>query len=804
MTLLGCAIALAMGITALPDAGAAASKGSYAAPAHVKPATLLASSKPYFHRFIVKYRNGSSAQRDSGMRQLALDAAMARAGIIDMASVRAGARPQAPRIASPRRLAVGADVVTVGRKLTVAETAALLHALRADKQVEYAQIDRLKHASWIPNDTKWGQLWGLNGTTAGIGAVSAWNVTRGTGVVVAVIDTGISTHPDLQANVIPGYDFISDAAIARDGDGRDANPADQGDWNTDDTQCDVSDSSWHGTHVAGTIAAVGNNSLGVVGVAYGAKVMPIRVLGQCGGYTSDISDAVIWAAGGTVTGVPANTRPAKVINLSLGGSGACGPTEQAAMDSAIAKGATIVVAAGNESSDVSTETPANCQGVVAVAAIDSYGHRAGFSNYGAGISLSAPGVGIYSTANAGTTVATVGNYPAYSGTSMAAPHVSGVVALMRAAAGANVRTPAQIKQMLEETAKPFPTACSGCGSGMLNAPKAVALAVKGLPRTLSNNVPVAISGALGSTLRYRISVPTEARNLRVSLTGGTGNADLYLRYSIEPTTTTYNCRPYLAAGATELCTVASPAVGYWYVNVVGRAAYSKVTLRASYELPTILANNATVSGLAASTGTTRRYMVSVPYGAKNLKIETSGGTGNADLFVRRGATPTATVYDCYSAKAAGLVDTCAFAAPAWGNWYVSLVPRSSYANLTLKVTYTEPTPRTYQNLNNYTISDFNTIASPIPVANRTGNASPTMQVGVVIRHTYVGDLVIELLGPDGQAYMISNQGYGDQVDLVQTFTIDASASPASGTWKLRVTDNGPADVGYIDSWSMTF
>ena len=162
----------------------------------------------------------------------------------------------------------------------------------------------------------------------------AWDVSTGSGSTVAVIDTGITAHLDLDANVLPGYDFVSDATAARDGNGRDSNAQDQGDWYAagECGQTAAANSSWHGTHVSGTVAAVAGNSTGVAGVAPTAKVVPVRVLAKCGGSLSDIADAIIWAAGGTVSGIPANANPAKVINMSLGGSGACGTTYQAAID----------------------------------------------------------------------------------------------------------------------------------------------------------------------------------------------------------------------------------------------------------------------------------------------------------------------------------------------------------------------------------------------------------------------------------------------------------------------------------------
>ena len=277
-----------------------------------------------------------------------------------------------------------------------------------------------------PNDPYYvdTQLWGLNGTY-GVQAQKAWLVTRGNQeIVVAVLDTGSTVHSDLEGQTVPGYDMISDIDRAGDGDGRDSDPSDAGDFFGDKL------SSWHGTHLAGIINARGNNSRGVIGIAPNVKVQHVRVLGRDGGSDSDIVAAITWASGGLVGSLPLNPTPARVINLSLGGEGVCPQQYQTAINGANSRGTVIVVAAGNSSVPASTFAPANCDGVITVAASNRYGQKTSFTNDGPAVDIAAPGEDIVSTMNDGDTGVGLPTYDLKTGTSMAAPYVAGVVALM--------------------------------------------------------------------------------------------------------------------------------------------------------------------------------------------------------------------------------------------------------------------------------------------------------------------------------------------------------------------------------------
>jgi len=540
------------------------------------------SSAPTHQRFIVKYKVGST--------EVATPTALASSLKAAAAAVPA-AQGRALGLQKLRQLAIGPTVVKADRPLDRAEAELLMRRLAADPSVEYVEVDQLMQATLVPNDARFSEQWGFGTSNASINVRPAWDKATGTGVVVAVIDTGITNHPDLNANILPGYDFISDAAMARDGGGRDNNPNDEGDWyaaNECGSGIPASNSSWHGTHVAGTIAAVTNNSTGVAGTAFNAKVVPVRVLGKCGGYTSDIADAIVWASGGTVSGVPANANPAEVINMSLGGGGSCSTTYQTAINGAISRGTTVVVAAGNSNTNVSSSVPANCANVIAVAATTSAGARASFSNYGTGIDISAPGQAILSTLNSGTTVPGSASYASYNGTSMAAPHVAGVVALVQSVAPTAL-SPASIESLLKSTARPLPGACSGgCGAGIVDADAAVTAALNGTgpgPGTgtvLQNNVPVTgLGAASGASLAYTVTVPSGSSQLKVTIAGGSGDADLYVRSGSAPTDTVYTCRPYLS-GNNETCTISAPAAGTWHVRVKAYSTFSGVTLTAQY------------------------------------------------------------------------------------------------------------------------------------------------------------------------------------------------------------------------------
>lgn len=419
--------------------------------------------------FIVAYRAGSRSKADHAVLQRSLDHAAATAF----------GRARATTLRHERTLGIGAEVVRAGRPMDRIEAETVMRQIAADPDVEYVEPDIRLYPTLTPNDTFFNLQYGFQSGVGGSNADQAWNLGFfGSTKIVAVIDTGITVHPDLSANILAGgYDFISNAFVANDGGGRDNNPADPGDW-TLAGQCfagsPATNSSWHGTHVSGTIAAVTNNATGVAGMAFQAKVLPVRVLGRCGGSLTDIIDAITWSSGGAVAGVPAvGANKAHVINMSLGGGGACSAAMQAAITGAVGRGTTVVVAAGNSNANVSGFTPASCANTIVVGATDSAGVKATFSNWGAGVDVSAPGVSIASTLNSGTTVPVAPNYVYYSGTSMAAPHVAGLVALMYSKPSPDP-TPALAETIVKTWVKPFGAPPPNpIGTGIIDAFQAV-------------------------------------------------------------------------------------------------------------------------------------------------------------------------------------------------------------------------------------------------------------------------------------------------------------------------------------------
>jgi len=423
-------------------------------------------------------------------------------------------------LASKRVMSGGARAIRFSTPLAAADAAAVAQRLRATGAFEYVDIDYRIHVSGADaNDTYLPQQWNLSGpdtSRGGADVLAAWQrLPTGGTVTVAVVDTGITVHEDLDVSrLASGYDFLAAETLATIPDAqtgkllpagfvkndgiadRDADPADPGDWVGLDDATNYPDlcgparpSSWHGTYVSGIIAATRGNSLGIAGIAPFARISNARVLGRCGGATSDLIDAMRWSAGIAVPGVPLNAEPAKIINLSLGGYNPCGPALQQAIDDVRARGVVIVAATGNDAA-MAAGAPANCRGVIGVTAHTAEGDSADYANVGPGTTLSAPGGGtgalltgsqmsILSTMNLGTTTPAGSGYGLKSGTSIAAPHVSGAAALLLSANAS--LTPDDIASLLTQSARPFPAGswCQSrpgtCGAGMLDADSALAL-----------------------------------------------------------------------------------------------------------------------------------------------------------------------------------------------------------------------------------------------------------------------------------------------------------------------------------------
>jgi serine protease len=378
---------------------------------------------------------------------------------------------------------------------------------------------------------------------------------------------------------------------------------------------------------------------------------------------------------------------------------------QDAIDQARDAGATVVVAAGNSNADAVDFTPASCNGVVTVAATDRNGAKAPYSNFGSVVDVAAPGGdatvssadAILSTLNDGATGPGNDIYAFYQGTSMATPHVTGLGALLYSV-NPNL-TPDEVEYLITSSARAFPGTCTDCGSGIIDAGAAVQLAASAsLP--LTNGTPsTGLSATAGDELQYFIDVPEGVTDLTFSISGGTGNADIYVKYGAQPTVTDWDYRPLLA-GNDETVTIATPAAGIYYIMVQAAENFSDVTLSADYtETPPVV------------------------------------GT-------------------------------------------------------------------TFENTWNYPIYDFGYTFSPIYVTH--AGVSGTIQVGVDIKHTYIGDLVITLVAPNGTAYRLKNPSLDPTDNLLTTYTVDAGLVQSTGLWYLVVYDVALFDTGYLDSWNITF
>jgi len=567
------------------------------APAQSLAATLPATSGEAQARVIVRFKPAAAS-----VRAKALSVSMSRAAAQDVAQTRATGLGLRSGLNSRTRQGLRAlrslDERTHVIVASGISSAALAQQLALDSEVELAVVDQRRRHTRVPNDPFYstalpsgpsvGQWYLKTPSTvpgevvSSINAPAAWDINTGhSSIIVAVLDTGIrKDHPELAGQIVGGYDMVGlnssssqATATANDGDGADADASDPGDWvsqadingGTLGSACDATDignSSWHGTRVAGLIAATANNNVGMAGVAWGVKILPVRVLGKCGGYDSDIIAAMKWSDGISVPGLPANPNVAKVLNMSLGGSGSCGSTGTGglyrdAINQVTARGASIVVAAGN-SEGLAVGLPGNCPGVITVTGLRHVGSKVGFSSIGPEVSIAAPGGNcvnlsgaclypMFSTTNSGTTTPVVGdasytNNGASVGTSFSTPVVAGTVALMLSVRPS--MTPAEVLSALRSTARPFvssggtagipqctaPTATaqdecycttSTCGAGMLDAGAALAAAraANGAALQISSNPAAPVAGQAlslsvsGSTLGSGRSIASAAWSL---------------------------------------------------------------------------------------------------------------------------------------------------------------------------------------------------------------------------------------------------------------------------------------------------
>ncbi len=635
---------------------------------------------------------------------------------------------------------------------------AALQRLLADPRVAYVEENGIISINATQSPATWG-LDRVDQRNLPLSNSYTYDTTA-SGVHAYIIDTGVLlTHNEFSGRMGNGFDAVTSGGNANDCHG-------------------------HGTHVAGTVGGT------TYGVAKGVTIHPVRVLGCTGsGTNAGVIAGMEWVAQNRI--LPA------VANMSLGGGAAQAVDD--AVQTMTNAGVTVVVAAGNDNgSDACTKSPARAPSAITVGSTTSTDARSSFSNIGTCVDIFAPGSSITSswyTSNTATNT--------ISGTSMASPHVAGAAALYLATNPA--ATPAQVTSALNAAATPGVVGNAGTGSpNRLLYTLTGTAPVDTTPPSTVGGLTAAASGSAQVNLSWSAATDTGGSGLagyKIERCAGAGCTSFA---QIATSTTTTFANTGLAASTSYSYRVrAYDGAG----NNGGYSATATATTSAGGGGGSELTKGVPVTGLTATTGNSLNYTMVVPAGSTNLTFTMSGGTGDADMYVKFGAAPTDTVYDCRP-YLGGNAETCTFAAPSAGTYYVRVKAYSTFSGVSLVGNYTTGGggggTQTYTNTTDYTISDNTTVNSPIAVSGRTGNGQASTPVAVNIVHTYIGDLVVSLVAPDGSVYTLHNRTGGSADNINTTYNVNLSGEALNGTWNLRVQDAAGGDVGYINSWSVTF